>query len=151
MQVISTECSNQIRHLRSVSFQCKTARVCNTATDAANQSTWLHGETDIGSTAKCKIGENERYLAPSEVGGASRVSWCPVQEVCIKLDGDSIRPVHAILESLESTGSTCRKRCYYWRTLLLLVTSATLLVTSALLVVTMFAIRNNKLIASCYY
>ena len=27
-------------------------------------------------------------------------------EVCIKLDGDSIKPCHAILESLESTGVT---------------------------------------------
>ncbi|CAE7369250.1 kif1 [Symbiodinium natans] len=30
------------------------------------------------------------------------------EEVCIKLDGDSIRPVHAVLESLQSTGVTIR-------------------------------------------
>jgi len=30
------------------------------------------------------------------------------EEVCIKLDGDSIRPVHAILESLESSGVTIK-------------------------------------------
>ena len=28
------------------------------------------------------------------------------EEVCIKLDGDSIKPIHAILESLESSGVT---------------------------------------------
>ena len=30
------------------------------------------------------------------------------KEVCIKLDGESIRPVHAVLESLESTGRALR-------------------------------------------